>query len=190
MAERKTYDWEGIEADYRAGQISVREIGRRYDISDKAIRNKAKANGWKRDLTSAVKKEVLSKLVRTKSAPNEDDADIIERASDEILEVIKCHRKAIEEQKRILNDIVKKLDSEMKADHVEGKGSRTITTYSASVILKSCSQILTNLIKLERQLYNLDSEGVSLENVLAGLPSDFAREVRSALSDIVSGKGR
>lgn len=49
MATRKTAEeWARIEAEYFAGEDSVREIADRHEISEAAIRKRAKAQGWKR----------------------------------------------------------------------------------------------------------------------------------------------
>ncbi|SEM54453.1 hypothetical protein SAMN05192583_0573 [Sphingomonas gellani] len=49
MANRKTEaEWDRIELEYLAGDVSVREIADRYSISDTAIRKRAKAQGWVR----------------------------------------------------------------------------------------------------------------------------------------------
>jgi hypothetical protein len=50
--------------EYRAGQLSIREIGRQHGLSDTAIRNRAKAKGWTRDLSGAVRSRVREELVR------------------------------------------------------------------------------------------------------------------------------
>lgn len=47
MSERTT-DWEKIEAEYRAGQASVRQIARLYGVTESAIRDRAKRYGWER----------------------------------------------------------------------------------------------------------------------------------------------
>lgn len=44
----KPIDWEGIERDYCAGIMGIREIARWYGVSDTAIHKKAKAEGWMR----------------------------------------------------------------------------------------------------------------------------------------------
>jgi hypothetical protein len=46
-------DWPVIEREYRAGQLSVKELGRQYKLSDAVIRKRAKAYGWTRDLSGA-----------------------------------------------------------------------------------------------------------------------------------------
>jgi hypothetical protein len=50
MAARKTTtDWSRIELEYLAGEDSIREIADRYEISDTAIRKRAKAEKWVRE---------------------------------------------------------------------------------------------------------------------------------------------
>jgi hypothetical protein len=46
--QNKAIDWVGIERDYRAGIMGIREIARWYGVSDTAIHKKAKAEGWER----------------------------------------------------------------------------------------------------------------------------------------------
>ena len=41
-------DWEAIEADYRAGRCSVRDIAARHGVSHTAINKRARAEGWAR----------------------------------------------------------------------------------------------------------------------------------------------
>jgi hypothetical protein len=45
----KPIDWKGIEADFVAGKMSVREMARWYGVTEGAIRKKAKAAGWIRE---------------------------------------------------------------------------------------------------------------------------------------------
>lgn len=47
----KPIDWKDIEADYRAGKMSTREIARWHGISDTAVRKMAKKSGWERKST-------------------------------------------------------------------------------------------------------------------------------------------
>jgi hypothetical protein len=46
--EKKPVDWAGIERDYTATTRSIREIAAWFQISDTAIRKRAKAEGWVR----------------------------------------------------------------------------------------------------------------------------------------------
>jgi hypothetical protein len=57
MAARKTAaEWERIEREYCGSDDSIREIADRNEISEKAIRNRAKAEGWVRPVRSADKR--------------------------------------------------------------------------------------------------------------------------------------
>lgn len=58
MAARKsTDDWQRIEIEYCEGEVSIREIADRYEISDTAIRKRAKAEGWVRKVRTPKKCE-------------------------------------------------------------------------------------------------------------------------------------
>ncbi|EHM01412.1 hypothetical protein HMPREF9946_02151 [Acetobacteraceae bacterium AT-5844] len=48
MAKPGKTDWKAVEAEFRAGKLSLRQIARRHGISDTAIRKRAKAAGWVR----------------------------------------------------------------------------------------------------------------------------------------------
>jgi len=54
---RSKADWEAIEREYRAGQLSIREIGRKHGVSDTAVRKEAKARGWVRGEAAPVRTE-------------------------------------------------------------------------------------------------------------------------------------
>lgn len=57
-------DWERIESDYRAGLLSLREIGSKDGrVTEGAIRKRAKKLGWTRDLAAKIKAKA-DELVR------------------------------------------------------------------------------------------------------------------------------
>jgi hypothetical protein len=55
-------DWDRIELEYLAGDVSVREIADRHEISDTAIRKRAKREGWVRAVRTP-------RTVRTQAPP-------------------------------------------------------------------------------------------------------------------------
>ena len=78
----KTPDWEAIHAEYRAGQLSNVLLGKKHGISEGAIRKRAKAEGWQKDLAGAVRERVREKLVREEvREPNVRDEVIVETAA-------------------------------------------------------------------------------------------------------------
>lgn len=83
MSERKATDWGAIERDYRAGILSLREIAAKDgNVTEGAIRKKAKGQGWTRDLSAKIKakaddlvrKEEVRTQVRSETAANERQA--------------------------------------------------------------------------------------------------------------------
>lgn len=64
-----TPDWEAIESAYRAGVMSLRDIGAQYGVTEGAIRKKAKKLGWVRKGGTQVRKSGTQKSPRTTSKP-------------------------------------------------------------------------------------------------------------------------
>ncbi|WP_377810612.1 terminase [Azospirillum sp. A29] len=48
MAKRKNIDWAAIEAAFRAGKLSNRQIAERFEVSESAIRSRANKEKWVR----------------------------------------------------------------------------------------------------------------------------------------------
>jgi hypothetical protein len=48
-------DWQAIEAGYRQGEYSVRELARRENVSEGAIRKRARAKGWPARVTQPLR---------------------------------------------------------------------------------------------------------------------------------------
>ena len=68
-------DWEAIEREYRAGQLSVSEIGRQHGVSHTAINKRAKKHEWKRDLSKQVRQEISARLVSATVSPEVSEAN-------------------------------------------------------------------------------------------------------------------
>ncbi len=49
-------DWEAIESAYRAGVLSLRDIGDKYGVTEGAIRKRAKKFDWVRKASTQVRK--------------------------------------------------------------------------------------------------------------------------------------
>lgn len=67
-AKRPDVDWVAIQAIYRSDQLSTREIARRYEITEAAIRAKAKTQGWNKDLAAQVATGVKEAVLRSSFA--------------------------------------------------------------------------------------------------------------------------
>ncbi|MBI6547255.1 hypothetical protein [Xenorhabdus lircayensis] len=166
-------DWEAIESAYRAGSLSIREIAAKHGVSDTAIRKRASANGWQRDLTDQVKKATRTKLVRSEvrrvgSQPAvRTDEDIIEQASSEAAGVVLGHRTDLADWRRITNKLRTFLDDVEITEDNHASIARTITAGVDAQI---------KLIKGERESYNIDSgdKNTSTDSI-AELMDDLAK---------------
>ena len=116
MVERKQVDWEGVERDYSAGLLSLRELADKYGVAESYIRKKANQKDWSRDLSAKiqskaeklVRSEVVRSEVRTEKAITEKE--IIDVNAQALVNVKLNHRKSI---KRV-NDLVDTLFEEIE----------------------------------------------------------------------------
>lgn len=180
MTEKQTPDWEAIERAFRAGALSIRTIADRHGVSDTAIRKRAKAGGWERDLSEQVRKEVRNKLVRgevreDQCANPEDDAAVVEEAAAEGARVVRSHRRDIRKAANLANllmddlllaikkreEIEETIEDETRDD---SNGMRRASMLAAvglpsnAKTLFQLSSAMKNLQVLERQAFNLDDK--------------------------------
>ena len=161
-------NWELIEAEYRAGQLSIREIAKHNNISHTAIQNRIKKYTWKRNLTKLVQDEAQRKLinedttlVKTRAI---DDESIIDQASNRLMEVINLHRKDVATQRALAADLMAQLVTQPTKKVMIGKGADRheveipLSIGDVSGILRNIAQAAAKYIPLERQAYNADSK--------------------------------
>lgn len=175
MAERKQIDWEAVEREYRAGQLSNREIGRKFNLTEGAIRKQAKALGWEKDLVEQVRKAVRRKLVRTEVRKNNaTEEEIVEAASDRAVAVVEIQRKDINKLRDLEADCIKRLeDNEKIAIVYQGKVTTELPVGlpTRADILQKLAFVAHKRIQLERQAYGMgdgsdDGEGKPVVNII------------------------
>lgn len=178
MRERKPTDWEAIEREYRAGQLSVREIARQHGVTDTAIRKKAKEYGWSRDLTAAVRDGIRSNLVRnevrTDSAREPSDREAVQAAVSRGVEVVRQHRAALGRLQRIAAILAERLEAHLSGEAASGPllGERE----SPADLMEKLSRTMSKAIALERQAFSLDDP----ERDKDGGPYDLSDTERGA----------
>ena len=145
------YDWEAIERDYRAGQLSIRHLAAKHGIPESTVRSKAKSLGWQRDLTEDVRAATRAKLSRSSRTDlaHGDDAQIIQAASDDAASIVEAHRQAIGQWRRIAERLAHHLATMEVSDDNHDKYARS---------LNAGIDAMMKLIKGERQAYQLDEE--------------------------------
>ncbi len=144
-AERRVIDWEAIEREYRAGQLSVSEIARQHSVSHPLIFRKAKQQGWKRNLAARIKEEVTTRSV-TDGVTAVTQREIIELAAERGVQIVRDHR-ALIGRSRTLTD---RLIGELEVSDDMGLKDKSVTLGNLTTSLKT-------LVGLERQAFNLEN---------------------------------
>ena len=173
MTKRPPVDWEKIEVEYRAGQLSIREIARARGVDEKAIRNRATKCGWERALAERVREKVKERLVRNESPRGlrASDDEIIEAASLRGLAVVTSHRKDLLQLHALKRIILDRLAAHLNGGKPEGPFMGEKET--PGDLVEKLSRVTSRLIPLERQAHNLD-EGVESGGVKIYLNGDEA----------------
>ena len=149
-----TPDWEKIELEYRAGILSIREIASNHGITDGAIRKKAKAQDWVRDIANKVKAKaesiVRDKEVRTKVRTENKISEcvLIKESASIVADVLLTHRDDILKLKEIKDRLAGELE-------VMPIGDENLLTGVKA--LKDLTDITAKLIDKEREAYNIKS---------------------------------
>lgn len=196
MAEKKVIDWEKIELDYRSGVKSLREIATEHEISEGAIRKRAKRDDWSRDLSAKIKakaddlvrKEQVRSEVRTQSTISEKET--IDANASLVASVRLSQRKDIQRSRSIAMRLFDELEHQVGIENVENleklgellrsdddKGRDALNDLYMKIIsmpgrvksMKDLSDTLKTLIALERQAFGLDDENNKPVDALTAL---------------------
>lgn len=169
-------DWEAIEREYRAGQLSVSEIGRQHGVSHTAINKKAKQQGWTRNLAAKVRQVVSDRLVSDEvSAANARET--VDAAAARVVDVVRSHRKDIATGRVMAQALFEELaEATERRDEIEeaieedtagdSPGNmkrrqmmlRAVALPSRASTLQSLAGAVKTLVQLERQAFNIDSQ--------------------------------
>lgn len=182
MAQQKKAapDWERIEADYRAGILSVREIAASQGISHAAISKRAKRDGWDRDLAKRIQAKAEA-LVTTRTVTTEvtneqavTDRVIVEGNAEVIANIRLAHRSDIARSRRLAMSLLGELESVtenrelfeqlgemLRSPDERGNDKRNdlyqkvISSTGRVSSMKQLSETLKTLIGLEREAYGI-----------------------------------
>ena len=156
-------DWEKVEADYRAGSLSVNEIARQAGVDPSAVRHRAKRYGWVRDLSDQVRAATKAKLVTDAVTPGVTPlraGEIIESAATVNVEVVRSHRKDLTDLRTRARALQARFD-EMLPLAVIPKDLAMLAD-----VLTDAAAVIGKAIPLERQAFNLDDPATHADNDL------------------------
>lgn len=198
FCKEKKIDWGKIEQEYRLGEKTNLAIARDHNVSEGAIRKRAKKEGWVRDLSVRIKIK-SDQLVRAaevreevRKGRTENDRLIIEANAKAISEIRLSHRSDISrarahsmrllEELEILTEkkeILKNLGEIMREEDERGRDKKNdlynhvISLNSRILNTKQLSEAMRHLIGLEREAFNITDiepeQKISI-NVIGGLP--------------------
>lgn len=165
MARRNDIDWEAIERDYRAGQLTLVYVAKKHAVSDSQIRARAKKEQWTRDLSAAIEQRTKEKIATidvaaiveqsAKESAGKSAAlikDAIEQASDVAAGVVIKHRAGLKldlERAEIVSSLLENALS-------QAEGIKDIV--SVTQAMKNLSDIRCKIRDQERVIYGLDKD--------------------------------
>lgn len=204
MAEKKpAVDWERIEAEYRAGAKSTREMAAEHKISEGAIRKRAKRDDWTRDLSikvrskadALVRKALVRTEVRTESATESETVEV-EAVVQARIRI--AHRTDIARFRKLALDLLRELEAEtgdlalfeqlgdiLRSEDDKGQDKRNdiyrkvISSAGRIDSTKKLAETLKILIGLEREAFGIGDS----EKSPASTGADFLRELVEHLPD-------
>lgn len=181
--EKSAPDWERIEADYRAGVLSVREIAASQGISHTAIQKRAKVESWERDLGAKIKAKADRLVAKREVAKQvaaervETDRLIVEANAEVIAQVRLNHRSDIARARKLCMSLLAEIEVEtdnlelfeelgdlLRAEDDKGQDKRNdvyrrvISGASRIDSMKKLADALKVLVGLEREAYGIDSD--------------------------------
>jgi hypothetical protein len=182
-ADKAAPDWERIEADYRAGILSTREIASAAGVSHTAINKRAKKDGWVRDLKARIQakaEELVSRREVSKEVSSQQAAterQIIEANAERIAQVRGEHRADIQRVRALALNLLGELEGQsasledlaalgemLRNPDENGQDRRNdlylkiISTPSRIDSAKKVAETLKNAITMEREAYGLDDK--------------------------------
>lgn len=185
-------DWEKIEADYRAGIKTLRQIAAEHGISHVAVAAKAKRNRWERDLAERIRLAADAKVNRavvTTGLTPGNEKEIVEAESEVQARIKLAHRGEIPRKRALINKLFAEVETltdnkdlaEQMVEALKKGDDRNLAKAARQVItlpgrIKGASELIAALktvIDLERKIFGIyDTDPRLLNPAVSGKPLD------------------
>lgn len=205
-------DWERIEAQFRAGVMSVREIARAHDniVTEAAIRKRAKRDGWDRDLSAKVRAKaealVRKESVRTEvRTANPTEREVIEIEAEVQSRIQIAHRRDIGRGRNLVMTLLDELEAvcgvenaallaelgalmrrpdERGQDKLNDIYEKLMSLPGRAKTMKDLGESLRVLVTMEREAFGLNTEAKDKTDDLTDLLRDISSGVNSAFKPV------
>ncbi|HWV10255.1 MAG TPA: hypothetical protein VN156_11990 [Pseudomonas sp.] len=174
-----------MEADYRAGIKSIRQIAREHGVSETAIRKRADREGWTRDLSAAIQAKaddmVRRDVVRTevRTANRIPEKVVIEANAATVYQVQIAHRAGLTRLAGIRDGLLSVLEAQPDDAKKGDKAPKPLTILERVDTLKKLSEVDEKIRKGEREAYGIDKI-VPDEGGIVSVLSEAERASRAA----------
>lgn len=192
---KRDIDWLAVEADYRPGIMSNREIAAKHGCTEGGVRKKAKAEKWVRDLSAKIESKA-NDIVRREAVRIEyaeaTESDIVNANAVNSANIQIAERKDVTKARSIAMKLLDELNAHIdNRDVLEDLGEMMrnpdaygndklydqymkIISFGGNVdSTKKLSDALNTLINLERKVYKIDTESSQ------GGVEDFLKKFRN-----------
>lgn len=180
MSEKTEIDWLAVEADYRPGILSNRDIARKHGCTEGGVRRKAKKEGWVKDLSAKIESKaddiVRREAVRTAYA-DATEADIIDANANKSagIQIAQCKEvrgikgialrlfEELQDQTESVDEYVK-LSEILASNNSEAMQRRfnKVADFSGRVDnMKKLTETVKTIIDLERKVNKIDTDPFS-----------------------------
>lgn len=158
---RAKIDWDAVERDYRATNLTPTELCIKHGCKLSALSNQIKRKGWQRDLTDAVKHATNAKLIYESVAEAVDfenrDAALIESTAKAVLATAEINVRIITGHRKRLADLG---ELALRAqEKLEEMSENLVDVREAAVYVQAVGNLAgmtKTLIEQERKAFNLD----------------------------------
>lgn len=170
-SDKPTVHWPTIEADYRAGIKSIRQIAREHGLSETAIRKRAKSEDWTRDLSAAIQAKaddlVRREAVRTevRAANQIPDKVVVDANANAVYRVQMAHRAGLSKLSGLRDSLLIELEGSATPDPKADPPPGTVNAPDAAVgltlpvrieSLKKLAEVDEKIRRGEREAYGID----------------------------------
>lgn len=171
----KRPDWERIEADYRAGIKSLRQMAEENNVSHNAIAKRAKRDEWPRDLAAKIRAKAKQKVDRAsvdKPVDSVTDRDIVEVESEIQSRITLTHRKDIPHKRELVSKLFAEIEGMTDGKELFETLQEALLSNDQFLMAKAVNKVISlpqrikgttelvnafkSLIGLERQAFGID----------------------------------